>query len=441
MRIALVDPAPPARLPEPYEHLGLGYLSSVLKARGHEVHRISAPLERLSVSRTIDKIIALNARVVGFSPKESFALRTLQIVRGLRARGSQAHVSLGGHFATFNDREILRDYQAVNSIVRGEGEIAFSELIDAIEAARDFKGIRGLSYRQNGGVACNADGDKIRNLDCIPFPDRTNAELVLKQGGLLELAGSRGCYARCSFCSIHSFYRFSDGPEYRQRSVANMVDEIEHLIATFGVRDFKFIDDQFLGPGEKGRQRALDFIAELNARKLQIAFQFSCRVSEVERELFAHLKQAGLKRVFIGVESAHQRGLDTYHKGTTILQNQQAINILDSLDITTIVAFILTDAFTTWEELKCNVGFLTAIKPGVERTGGLLSVEPCLTPHKGTPIYDQLNALNRLKGNYLRGFRYRLTDWRVGLLLHVWKIMEKLFMWLKFILKKIGRAR
>lgn len=436
MRITLVDPAPPSRILEPYEHLGLAYLSSSIQKKGHEVKIISSVLDHLSISKTINRILLSKPQIIGFSLKETFASRAFKIIEGLRQRGCKAHITQGGHYPTFNQQEILRDFKSVNSIVRGEGEDTFLELVESIESGSDFQAIKGLSYRQNGRYVVNPARPKIPDLDSLPFPAREQTSKILQRGGFIDLVCSRGCYANCSFCSIQSFYRLSAGPNYRQRSVANIVDEIESLIEKFGNRDFKFVDDQFIGPGHKGQRLAREFADELKRRHLKISFQFSCRVSEIDKELLTYLRSVGLKRVLIGLESAHQRGLDTFNKGTTIEQNQKALAILDELGISYIIAFILTDAFTTWDELKQNISFLAQVKSRVDRVGGLLAVEPSLQPHKGTPIFNSLMKLSRLQGNYKMGFRYHIPDYRVRLFLSIWKILEYGLLPIIYYLKK-----
>ncbi|MBN1351035.1 radical SAM protein [candidate division KSB1 bacterium] len=424
MKIVLVDPAPPSKICEPYEHLGLCYLSSCLTREGHYVRIISSVLESLSISGIINSILAAKPQLIGFSLKECFAARAFKIINGIRSRGCNAPVVLGGHYATFNQFEILRDFSAVNFIVRGEGEYTLNELAAAIDSGNAFESIAGLSFRRNGSIMENPERAKIADLDTLPYPDRSQTPQVLQQGGMIDLSGSRGCYANCSFCSIQSFYKASAGPNYRQRSVKNIVDEIERLVEKFGRHQFKFIDDQFFAPGNRGKQQAREFADELFRRQLKISFQFSCRVSEISRDLMAHLKSAGLSRVFIGVESAHQRGLDTFNKGTTVEQNRRALDTLDSLGINYIVAMILTDAFTTWDELNQNLSFLDQLKPRVARVGGMLSVERRLTPHKGTPIFNTLKNMNRLKGNYKTGYRYVADDVRIRLFLSVWAMLE-----------------
>lgn len=46
-----------------------------------------------------------------------------------------------------------------------------------------------------------------------------------------------------------------------------MVDEIEALVRAHGVDRIRFMDDEFAGPGERGRRRARAIAAEILERK------------------------------------------------------------------------------------------------------------------------------------------------------------------------------
>jgi len=148
---------------------------------------------------------------------------------------------------------------------------------------------------------------------------------------------------------------------------------------------------------------------EILRRKLGVPFTCSCRVNDIDPDLFGLLKEAGLTRVFIGVESGTERGLLTFNKRTTVAQNVNALATLDKLGIGYKIGFIFFDPYTTFEELKQNLGFLSDIAPYWMGKRGMLSIEPSLIVHDGTPIHARLKRENRLLGNYLR-YGYRIED-------------------------------
>ena len=412
MRVVFVDPASRGGIIEPYEHLGLGYICAALRSKGHETKILSMPIHNLSVRRAAKRIRENAPDLVGFSVKEVNARRTFVMIKELRHVGLKSHITLGGHFPTFNHIRILRDFPEVDSVIRGEGEDTLPELVESLTDGGSLSAVQGLTYRDWHRIKANRPRPLIGDLDRLPFPARDMTEKVVQQGGALEISASRGCYANCSFCSIRSFYDTSPGQKWRARSPGNVVDEIEKLASEFPLTPFKFADDQFVGPGEKGRKYVHDIASEILKRNLSIQFIISSRVDAIEEETFAFLKEAGLTKVFLGVEAGTQQGLDRFNKGTTVEQNRKSLEVLSRLDLDYTIAFIFFDPYTTMEEVKGNLEFLSHIRPYWQGRKGVLSVEPSVTVHRGTPIEKALRKEGRLRGIYM-GYGYRIKDCRV----------------------------
>jgi radical SAM superfamily enzyme YgiQ (UPF0313 family) len=161
---------------------------------------------------------------------------------------------------------------------------------------------------------------------------------------------------------------------------------------------------------KEGYEFAEAFAQGLGRRSLKIRFQIACRANNIERDLFVKLKALGLEKVFVGVEAGHQRGLDTFDKETTVEMNDQALATLRELGLMYDMGFILIDPYTTYEELKQNLGYLLAHKALLPRPGSYLSVTTALTAYGGTPIYDRLVSERRLMGDYFNGFYYKIAD-------------------------------
>ncbi len=451
MRVVLVDPAPRRGIREAYESLGIAYIAASLRAGGHEVTLISSALRCLSVRAMVRAIRKADPQVIGISVLEVHAKRALTLVNALRDAGSKAHISLGGHFPTFNHKKLLRRYEGVDSIVRGEGERTFLELVERLRDHQNLDGVEGLSFREVDAplveapfiglprpvaavhekgfrrfveIQVNPPRALIEDLDALPFPARDFAPLVLRQHSALSISASRGCYANCSFCSIRTFYDQSPGPKWRTRSPQRVVDEMEELVQRFRPSLIQFIDDQFVGPGVKGKEWALQLGEEMLRRKLGVPFTCSCRVNDIDPDLFGLLKEAGLTRVFIGIESGTERGLLTFNKRTTVAQNLNALATLDKLGIGYKIGFIFFDPYTTFEEVKQNLRFLSDIAPYWMKKRGLLSIEPSLIVHDGTPIHARLKRENRLSGNYLR-YGYRIEDRKARLAQIVFQFFVK----------------
>ena len=106
----------------------------------------------------------------------------------------------------------------------------------------------------------------LHDLDALPFPYRPYDAMEICGFRTLPLLASRGCARRCSFCSIHTFYRTAPGKVVRVRRPDKVVEEMLYLNTERGVRVFLFQDDDFPLWGRAGR-RWVDELAERHARR------------------------------------------------------------------------------------------------------------------------------------------------------------------------------
>lgn len=360
MKVILVNPSSDTfRMPE--ENLGLAYLKSHLVSNGFETEIIDAYLENFSVAEVVRQVTSSKeCFFVGLSPYIDSLLYSKEITNEVKKRRADIKVCWGGHLASFSAQELLSCNENIDFIVRGEGERTLQEILEvcSYQDEQQYDKVRGLVYKdESGRIILNPKRDLLENLDELPFPDRSKTLISAKGNALVQISGSRGCYGNCSFCSINSLYKLSNGKSWRGRSAKNIVDELETLYSQ-GYSMFKFVDDSFFGPGKDWRHRAFSIANEIMARGLRIRFRISTRANNVEREVFSHLKDAGLYSVSIGIESGVQRALDTFRKGITVEQNEIALEVLKDLGIITLMGFIGFDPYITLEELECNLDFL-----------------------------------------------------------------------------------
>src|SRR5207237_5144881 len=116
------------------DNLGLGYLTSSLKAAGHEARIESFGADVLPLLRLARE---WEPDIIGFSMIFQFmAPDFAQIIRALRAGGVTAHFTMGGHYASFAPETLLQLIPQLDSVVRFEGERTLVELTAAIVAGR-----------------------------------------------------------------------------------------------------------------------------------------------------------------------------------------------------------------------------------------------------------------------------------------------------------------
>jgi len=401
VRILLLHPPVNYYMPPEYmvEPLGIEYIASTLRRDGHEVEIFDAHLQCLNLRQVIRELENREFDCLGISATAELRHALIAIARAVRKRRKDAIIAAGGYLPTLSAEQLLAACPELDFVVRGEGEQIARDVFGHIACGEEWHDAPGIGSLKGKTPILNPVPPLIQDLDALPFPSREGL-MQAKVPTSAAVTTSRGCYHRCSFCAIQSFYAVSAQRVPRFRSAENVVNEVESVIAEVGTRRFRFIDDDFMGPGPKIRERVIRIAEEIRSRKLGITFSIECRCDEVDEDLLKLLKEVGLTDVFLGVESGVQRQLDTYNKRVTVEQNKRAIETVRRLGFRFRAGFMMFDPYLTMAELEENMRFIREM--GLEQQAKEASV-PFVTKmiiHKGVPLYEKLreDGLLREKG-------------------------------------------
>ncbi|MDQ1471083.1 MAG: anaerobic magnesium-protoporphyrin monomethyl ester cyclase [Bryobacterales bacterium] len=390
-------------------NLGMGYLAAVLQEHGYVVDMVDI---RDGAESIASGLIGRPPLVVGFSLIFQYFLpRYRHLATMLRNVGVTSHFTIGGHYPSLCHDELLRNFPELNSVVRYEGEQTLPELVDRIRDGGDWRQISGIAYLADRDIVVTEPRPLVHDLDTLPFPYRPYEPEQIGGYKTLPLLASRGCARRCSFCSIHTFYRTAPGKVVRARKPEKIVEEMLSLQQRFNARVFLFQDDDFPLWGNAGRRWADELIGRIQDSGLteSTVWKISCRGEYVEPELFSRLRDAGLFLVYMGIESGVDQGLKILHKEMTVEQNLAAIRTLKEIGIQFSYGFMLFDPSSTFDSVRENVGFLRKIVGD----GSAAATFCRMLPYGGTPIRDHLAKEGRLRGD-LTHPDYEFLDTRLN---------------------------
>ncbi len=333
----------------------------------------------------------------------------LALITALRRASVRDHLTMVGPLPSFAFAELLTACPALDSVLCGEAEASVVQLVTSLGDPARWQAVPGLAYRSPTPRG-NPLPKPLASLDDLPFPVYDDGLPIRLGYGFATVEGSRGCYHACTFCLPCAFYRAGGAPHYRLRSPAHLVDEMEALYRR-GTRLFLFDDEQFLPPGHTREERVAALRHELQRRRLRIAFTIKCRADDVDAALFRQLKEMGLLRVYIGVESGCQASLDLLGKGVTARRNAEALAVLDSLDIVADFRSLLFHPWSTLETVRADISFLH---------NAVSHMATCFSFHEveiypGTPLANRLRAEGRGEGGRWP-LPYTLADPRAELL-------------------------
>ena len=393
------------------DNLGVRYLASSLRAAGHDVRIETFGLD---ADALVGVARAWVPDVIGFSMIFQFmAPDFAKVIAALRSAGVRAHLTMGGHYASFAPETLLRLMPELDSVVRFEGERTIVELTTAIMAQVPWRDVHGIAWRDGEDVRLQPAHETSIVLDDLPWPERSDIEYDRQELPTASVLASRGCPYKCSFCSIITFYAGNGTRGRRRRDPIQVVDEMEYLVRQRGVKLILFQDDDFLAGGNDAREWARIIAHEVIERGLhrQMRFKFSCRSDEVREDTLAPLIDAGLTHVYLGVEAGDPDALKTLNKLITPEVHVRAGEILRRLDLTFDFGFMLMEPWSTISMVRNNLSFLRDFCAEGYAAAGF-----CRTlPYVGTPMEQRMRAEGRLTGPALEA-DYLFLDPRLDVL-------------------------
>ena len=264
-------------------------------------------------------------------------------------------IVVGNVIPSLYSKEYLMKHKKIIVSYR-EGEKSLLDLIDYTSGKKNIEDVIGIAYINKNGEYKRNDIDFLE-MDELPFPAIDTIEDVIKYKGALTLELSRGCnYSKCIFCP-----RNHKGARWRGLSVDTMVlyfKTLEKVCKKVKKEPFFYIaDEEFIGqlPHALELKRIEEFCKGIKQLNIKIKFDISARVDSIfkpeatKKENIDHLhmwkllKEIGLQRLFLGVESGSDNQLRRFNKGTTAYQNATAIKLITALGINIRIGYISFD--------------------------------------------------------------------------------------------------
>lgn len=289
-----------------YFYTGIGYLSSVLKKEKHDVSfiHITQPIEK---EKLISDIKALSPDVIGFSTTTNMFEFVKTWAKWIKEQ-MNVLIVCGGVHCILNPEEVISE-KHIDIICVGEGEETLIDLCDAMTKNQEFFNIRNLWIKNNGKVYRNPCRPLIKNLDVLPFPDRTIYDnypnLYHEREGRAVIMASRGCPYNCTYCCNLSLkQKFNGLGQYvRFRSPDNVIAEIKETIANYAFIKSIAFDDDILPLRKEWLNEFSNKYAD------EISLPFSCNIHPflINSDVIQMLKHSGCTELHIGIESGNEQ--------------------------------------------------------------------------------------------------------------------------------------
>jgi anaerobic magnesium-protoporphyrin IX monomethyl ester cyclase len=225
-------------------------------------------------------------------------------------------------------RMVFEVFADLDAIVVGEGETAYVELLEAIDAGRLPVGHPNIRLHPRYGAVRPLPMLHYEKLATVPTPDfsRLPWDQYLSPERFVYYSPSRGCYwNKCTFCD---YGLNTDGPTspWRQDTVDTMIRDVTEL-SKFA--KFIYFSVDVLAPAT-----ILRFAEQVVERGLDFRWGAEIRLEKYwSDERCALLKRSGCTAISVGFESANQRILDLIDKGTRPDRIKQTIAAMTNAGI------------------------------------------------------------------------------------------------------------
>ena len=331
--------------------------------------------------------------ITSLTPQIYSALHIAEI-----AKSTGCKTIMGGYHPTL-DPEFVVSNPSVDYVIRGEGENTFPELIDYIAGNNLKKSkseINGISYVDNNGKIIHTPDRYLElDLDNLPKPRRDLIDYE-DYSLIASLETSRGCPFNCKFCCINKMWQAPCNKlRYRTKSVKRIIQEIYDI--SWNNNFVFFVDDNFTINLNRTKKILKAIIKSGVSSKLYFACQ--SRVDTLYRNpsLIDLMHKAGMRQVFLGIESVHQQSLDKMNKqNTTPYMTKKVVKMLQDHGICIFGGVIIGYPGETKKMVRETIRFIKDLELD------FVQFTP-ITAFPGTDFFDEMEKQGKIKS---RNYKY-----------------------------------
>jgi radical SAM superfamily enzyme YgiQ (UPF0313 family) len=308
-----------------------GVMATFCRRKGLSVEIIDAEAEELVAAEVAERVQSCKATLAavvayGHQPSASTQIMTAagQVCTAIKQLTPEQNVLLlGGHAAALPERTLREE--AADFVASGEGLHTLGALVVALKTpAPDLARVPGLWYRRDDQVCRTPDRPLVSNLDAempgvawdlLPM-DRYRAHNWHCLDGssrqpYAAIYTTLGCPYHCSFCCIQAPFKSGEraagrngsANSYRFWSPDTVIEQIDHLVQQYGVRNIKIADEMFV----LNRRHVLGVCERIIERGYDLNIWAYTRVDTIQDEMLDKLKAAGFNWLAFGIESGADR--------------------------------------------------------------------------------------------------------------------------------------
>ena len=336
--------------------LGLLYVYSFMKNRGDlEVKFVDLNIEMKFMSK-MNIVDTLKTHINAFRP-DLIAISTLYyssihvfhlLAEHIKNINSNILVVFGGHYPSHLTDKCLSDSN-IDYAILSEGELGFSDLIDALNGQKILKEVEGVAFRNGEDIIKNhrrTFWEGFANVKRLPWED-THFHYYFREGRnvlyrikkkneirLATVTATRGCPNACEFCSSSSFWK----RRWRKRNISNVIDEIRYLKDTYDVNTVVFNDENI----SINKSWLIEFLNELKKLNITWISGGGLSIRTINDDNVIHMMyESGIGLFNLAIESGSNDTLKRVKKPLTIEETDNTIKLIRKYGDAVAIGFII----------------------------------------------------------------------------------------------------
>ncbi len=300
--------------------LAAGCLKASLPADLQQQTQLIDLFPEIETAPLCQQLLDLNPTVIAFPLYVWNRNQILHICQQLRQKQPELILLAGGPEASADSQKVIEEGR-LDGVIRGEGEVSFTDLITQLCAGEPATNMTGfLSAKQDRPEIPPAA--VCPDLSLLPSP-WLSGQLPLKKncGVLWEVA--RGCQFNCAFC-----YDAKGLQGVRPLPVERLRQELQ-LFAKHRVAQVWILDSTFNAPPERGKQ-LLEMLLEIAP---EIHYHIEAKADFLDTATIELLAQLSCS-VQIGLQSATAHILKPLHRNLLPKQMERQLKQMSQAGIT-----------------------------------------------------------------------------------------------------------
>jgi radical SAM superfamily enzyme YgiQ (UPF0313 family) len=291
--------------------------------------------------------------VVGFSCYVWNVQTLMGVARRIKEVKPHVKIVLGGPEVGPLATTVLHKHPYIDIVVKSEGEVPFSEIVEAFGNGGDYSSVRGIAFRRAGEIHETESAPILKDLNHIPSPHLLR--YGKHKGRIICLETQRGCVFRCNFC----FYNKDLSIRNRRFDVARVKEEI--LFWLQQEVDTIYLMDPVFNLNAARAKEICDFIAQHNHRRIR--FHTEVWAEFIDEEMARLFKEGSFTFLEVGLQTTDGTVLATVERRLKLQQFIEGISHLKRFGLTFELQLIYGLPGETRASFKRSLDFAASLEP------------------------------------------------------------------------------